>query len=144
MNKIDEVIAVSGSSNLYKMAVNKSSGLVLEDMSTGKKRFFSARKHQFTPLGSIAIYTVDDSRPLQEVFEMMQAAEIDFKPPSHKAPPQEIIDYFEEVMPDYDPDQVHPGDIRKVLKWYNFLTEHDFFKDEENELPSAEPDQEEE
>ncbi|HKK88431.1 MAG TPA: DUF5606 domain-containing protein [Saprospiraceae bacterium] len=143
MNKIDEVIAVSGSSNLYKMAVNKSSGLVLEDMSTGKKRFFSARKHQFTPLGSIAIYTVDDSRPLQEVFEMMQAAEIDFQPPSHKAEPQEIIEYFEEVMPDYDPEQVNPGDIRKVLKWYNFLTEHNFFQNAE-ESPSDNLEEEEE
>lgn len=143
MNKIDEVIAVSGSPNLYKMAVNKSSGLVLEDMSTGKKRFFSARKHQFTPLGSIAIYTVDDSRPLQEVFEMMQAAEIDFQPPTHKADPQEIIAYFEEVMPDYDPEQVSPGDIRKVLKWYNFLTEHNFFQDSE-ESPADNLEAEEE
>jgi hypothetical protein len=138
MNSIDEVIAVSGTSSLYKMAVNKSSGLVLEDIASGKKRFFSARKHQFTPLGSIAIYTEDDSRPLQEVFDMMQAAFEDVPPPSHKSKPEEIIEYFEEVMPDYDPDKVSPGDIRKVLKWHNFLVDHGFFDDSKDSLQEEE------
>lgn len=135
---IDEIIAVSGFSSLFKMAINKSNGLVLEDMATGKRRFYTTRKHQFTPLGSIAIYTVEDSRPLKEVFEMMHNASIDLTPPSHKAKPDEIMEYFEDVMPDYDPNQVSPGDIRKVLKWYNFLHSLDYFAREQNDIEGEE------
>lgn len=132
---VDEVIAVGGNSSLFIMAINKPNGLVLEDMKTEKRRFYTARKHQFTPLGSIAIYTMDDSRPLNEVFERMHNASIDFQVPSHKAALEDIMEYFEEVMPDYDRDQVSAGDIRKVLKWYNFLNELSYFNrgaDDEN------------
>lgn len=135
---VDEVIAVSGFSSLFKMAINKPNGLVLEDMDTGKRRFYSTRKNQFTPLGSIAIYTEDDSRPIKDVFKMMHDAAEDFTAPQHKSKPEEIIEYFTEVMPDYDTDQVSPGDIRKVLKWYNFLMKHDFFNREIPVVPSEE------
>ncbi len=136
--KVDEIIAVGGSSSLFVMAINKPNGLVLEDMKSKKRRFYTARKHQFTPLGSIAIYTIEDSRPLHEIFEKMHNASIDVEVPSHKAELEQIIEYFDEVMPDYDPDQVTPGDIRKVIKWYNFLNDVSYFQREAEDGENSE------
>ncbi len=51
------------------MAANRGNGLIIEDLASGKKRFASARKHQFTPLESIGIYTDDgDTTELKNVF----------------------------------------------------------------------------
>ena len=56
---LEKLVAVSGMSGLYRMAANRSNGLIIEDIKSGKRSFASARKHQFTPLESIAIYTDD-------------------------------------------------------------------------------------
>ena len=62
-----ELIAISGVPGLYKMVGNRSNGLIVEDLDTGKRKFVSMRKHQFSPLETIAIFTYTDSIPLIEV-----------------------------------------------------------------------------
>jgi hypothetical protein len=59
--ELENFVVVTGLSGVYKMAANRSNGLIVEDLDSGKKRFVSARQHQFTPLESIAIYTLNDS-----------------------------------------------------------------------------------
>jgi hypothetical protein len=63
---LKDLIAVSGLPGLFKVAANRSNGLIIEEVDSGKKRFASVRKHQFTPLESIAIYTVEDSVELSK------------------------------------------------------------------------------
>ena len=78
---LDDLIAVSGLPGLFRMAANRSNGLIVEDLETGKRRFVSARKHQFTPLGSITIYTDDgDSVELANVFRNMRD-QLEDRPP---------------------------------------------------------------
>jgi hypothetical protein len=93
-------------------------------MDSGKKRFASARKHQFTPLESIAIFTDDgDSVELKKVFAKM-LEQIDDNPPiSANSNSTELFEYFADVLPTYDRDKVHAGDIKKVIKWFTFLNE---------------------
>lgn len=128
---IDEFIAVGGKSGLFKMVNNKSSGLVLEDIRTGKKRFYSAMRHQFTPLGTISIYTMMDSEPLSKVFQNMLDQYEDNPPPPHKDKPEILFEYFEDVLPQFDNTKVNVGDIRKIIKWFNFLHEQGLLGDEE-------------
>ena len=69
----DEIIAVSGLGGLYRMVANRSNGLIVEELASKKRRFASARKHQFTPLASIGIYTDDgDTMELKKVFRNME------------------------------------------------------------------------
>lgn len=56
---LDKLVAVSGMSGVYRMSANRSNGLIVEEIPTGKLKFASVRKHQFTPLESIGIYTDD-------------------------------------------------------------------------------------
>ena len=131
---LDDLIAVSGLPGLFRMAANRSNGLIVEDLETGKRRFVSARKHQFTPLGSIAIYTDDgDSVELANVFRNMRDQFEDRPPVDANAKSEELFDYFADVLPNYDPDRVYPGDVKKVIKWFNSLKENGLLTDSEEE-----------
>jgi hypothetical protein len=128
---IDDYIAVGGKPGLFKMVNNKNSGLVLEDIKTGKKRFYSAMRHQFTPLGTISIYTMMDSEPLNKVFQNMLDQLEDNPPPAHKSKPDLLFEYFEDVLPQFDNTKVNVGDIRKIIKWFEFLREEGLLSGEE-------------
>lgn len=129
---LEKLVSVSGMSGLYRMAANRSNGLIIEDLDSGKKRFASARKHQFTPLESIAIYTDDgDSTELKNVFRNMLDQIGDNPVVDANAPANELHDYFEDVLPNYDKDRVHTGDIKKVIKWFRFLQERDLLAETE-------------
>lgn len=122
---LDELIAVSGLSGLYKMVANRPNGLIVEAIDTGKRRFCSVRKHQFTPLGSIAIYTIIDTIPLKEVLQKMHSMRAEYELPGDKAGKSELTNYFANIVPQYDRDKVYPSDIKKLIKWYQFLEKHE-------------------
>ncbi|KGE87481.1 MAG: DUF5606 domain-containing protein [Phaeodactylibacter xiamenensis] len=136
---LEQLIAVSGLSGIYRMAANRSNGLIIEDVQSGKRRFASSRKHQFTPLESISIFTDDgDSMELKKVFRNMKQQQEDNPPPAASAKSEELHEYFDEVLPTYDRDRVFNGDIKKVIKWFNYLDEAGLLND------SAESEEEEE
>ncbi len=119
---LEKLVAVSGMSGIFRMSANRGNGLIIEDIKTGKKSFASARKHQFTPLESIAIYTDDgDSVELRKVFSQMLDQLEDNPPVAVNAVAEELHDYFADILPNYDRVKVHTGDIKKVIKWFTFL-----------------------
>jgi hypothetical protein len=120
--KLTNLIAVSGIAGIHKMAANRSNGLIIEELETGKRRFVSSRQHQFTPLESIAIYTDDgESVELAQVFRNMLEQYEDRQPVAPTASAKELFEYFADVLPNYDPERVYPGDVKKVIKWFNSL-----------------------
>ena len=99
---LDNFIAVSGLPGLYKMVNSRSNGLLVSDIDTGKTKFVSIRKHQFTPLATVAIYTYDDATELKEIFNNM-LLQIETNPPvSLKESTDNIRAYFAQILPDYD------------------------------------------
>ena len=38
-----------------------------------------------------------------------------------KASPEQLREYLAEVLPNFDRDRVHVGDIKKLISWYNTL-----------------------
>ena len=141
--KLDDFVAVSGIPGVFKMAANRSNGLIVEDLDTGKKRFVSARKHQFTPLASIGIYTDDDTTELKFIFQSM-LDQMESNPPiAVNAPKAAIVEYFIKILPEFDKDRVYISDIKKLIKWFNFLHKRDMLNIPEEEEPSTEPPAEE-
>lgn len=125
---LENLVAVSGMSGIFRIAANRNNGLIIEDLITGKKKFASSRKHQFSPLESIAIFTDDgDSVELKKVFQNMLEQLNDNPPVSANSRPEELHDYFMDVLPTYDKDKVRTGDIKKVIKWFEFLHQNDLF-----------------
>ena len=142
--KIENIMAVSGLPGLYRMAANRNNGLIIEDLSTGKKRFASSRKHQFTPLESIGIFTDDgDTIELKIVFRNMLDQLEDNPPVDPGSSLEELQEYFTDVLPNYDRDRVKIGDIKKVIKWFAFLQEKGLLEDDEETTPTESKEEEE-
>ena len=124
---LENLIAVSGMSGIYRMAANRNNGLIIEDLDTGKRKFAPARRRQFTPLESIGIYTDDgDTVELKTVFRNMLQQKADNPPVSPAAETETLKEYFADVLPNYDREKVHLGDMKKIVKWFHFLDERGY------------------
>ena len=120
---LENYIAVSGLPGLFKLVNSRNNGLIVSDIDTGKSKFVSIRKHQFTPLATVAIYTYDDATELKIIFRTMLEKFEENPPVSIKEQSSVIASYFGSILPDYDVDRVQISDMKKVIKWFNFLNE---------------------
>lgn len=137
--KIKGLVAVSGLPGLFKMVANRSNGLIIEDLANGKRRFASVRQHQFTPLESIGIYTNDgETSELKNVFQSMLDKLETVALPALADTGDKLHQYFAQILPDYDRDRVHTGDIKKAVKWFTHLHDLGFTLMEEDEEESEE------
>jgi len=125
--KLEDLISVSGMPGLFKMAGNRSNGLIVEDLDTGKRKFIPMRKHQFSPLDTIAVFTTQDSVALVEVLGKMNEVKASIPPVSPKSDSETLRAYFNQIVPDHDPFRVYPKDIKKIIKWFQFLEERQIF-----------------
>lgn len=122
--KLDNIISVSGLPGLYKLLATRPNGLMIESFEDNKRQFVSVRKHQFTPLMSIGIYTYTDVAGLDDVLKNIDAAQHENPVPSATDKADILRAWFKTIVADHDEDRVHINDIRKVIKWYNFLRQH--------------------
>ncbi|MFK7983385.1 MAG: DUF5606 domain-containing protein [Saprospiraceae bacterium] len=145
---LEKLVVVGGISGVHRVAANRSNGLIIEDLDTGKKRFAPSRKHQFTPLESITIYTDDDNETLElsKVFQNMFVKLADTPLVTHNATNEALKAYFAEIIPNYDRDRVYIGDMKKMVKWFKFLNDRSLItlieEKKEEETTEKEPSEE--
>lgn len=120
---LDKILSISGKPGLYQLKTQTRSGFLAESLIDGKKVSVSAR-HNVSLLSEIAIYTTTEEVPLADVFEKIKSKENGGEAISHKSSKDQLEEYFFNVLPDYDEDRVYPGDIKKVVQWYNLLQKH--------------------
>lgn len=119
---LKSILSISGKPGLYKLISQGKNMLVVESI-IDKKRMPAYGSEKVISLGDIAMYTDTDDVPLKDVFLAMKekengaAVSIDLK----KATPEELRAYLEKVLPTFDRDRVHVGDIKKLISWYNLL-----------------------
>ena len=119
--------------------------LIVETIDDAKKRQPAYSTDRVVALSDISIYTNDDKEvPLANVFQNIQKEYKNKVVELHpkKASQDEVIAFFTKALPNYDTDRVRVSDMRKVLAWYNILTNEgmtDFeLKEEEEEVKEAE------
>ena len=124
---MEKLVAVSSVSSVMKLVSTKKNGLFLEDFDSKKIRFYTSRKYNFTPLESISIYVESDEEtvPLGEVLGKMKTQINDNPPVDANASSDELKTYFEQILPTYNKEQVYVSDIKKIIKWFNYLNERD-------------------
>lgn len=127
---LKDILAVSGLPGLYKLVNSRNNGLLVTGLDDSARTLFcSTRKHQFTPMETVAIYTMADTIELSEIFERMLDQLEENPPASPKGKKDEIEDYFSSIVPDYDEDRVYISDMKKVIKWFTILNEKGFLTD---------------
>lgn len=130
---LSNVLAVSGLPGLYELAANRPNGLLLIPIEGGKSKFCSSRKHQFTPLETVAIYTWSDTVELKNVFNSMTVKIQEVPLPDLKGGRDVLNSYFEQILPEFDRERVYPNDIKKVIKWYVALEAQGFLSSTDEE-----------
>ena len=136
---IEDFVAINGQPGLFKMIANRANGLIVEDLNNGQRKFMSSRKYQFTPLASIGIYSgIDETTELKEVFKSIKDNSAESPMVSPSASADEIRSYFKTILPDYDEDRVFIGDMKKVIKWYEFLESRDLLQELQDDTSEEE------
>jgi len=133
---LKDILAISGLPGLHKMIDSRGNGLLVQGIDGGKTKFYSMRKHQFTPMETVAIYTMSDTIELSEIFQRMLDQVTENPPAGVKDSKEKIEDYFSSIVPDYDEDRVYVSDMKKVIKWFAILNEKGYL--------TMEPEDEEE
>ncbi|MGB0293734.1 MAG: DUF5606 domain-containing protein [Flavobacteriaceae bacterium] len=122
--KLDKIIAIGGKPGLFKLLTQTKSGFVAESLTDGKRLTVNLR-NQVSVLSEISVFTLEEEKPLTEVFELLRQKENgNTSSISHKADKLTLEEYFFEVLPNYDEDRVYPSDIKKIIRWYNILVDH--------------------
>ena len=133
MIDLKEILAISGQPGLYKMVKHAKNSIIVESLVTGK-RMPAYSSHKISALEDIAIFTEGEDILLGEVFHRIYNKTEGNPPPvSHKASANEIKQYFEEILPEYDKDRVYVSDMKRVIQWYNILQNADMLKVKEAE-----------
>lgn len=118
----ERILTISGKPGLYRLLSSARNMIIVEMVDASKKRIPVHNTDKVVMLDDIAIYTDTEEVPLREVFAKIYEKEngvlsIDLK----MATPEELVEYFEGIMPDYDRERVYLTHIKKMFSWYNIL-----------------------
>jgi hypothetical protein len=129
-----DIVTISGKSGLFRVVNQKSNGVVVTSLETGKSEFISLRQHALSYLDNTAVFVKNsdnDSIEIIKVFRVMLQKEGDVPPANPDANDKTIITYFSAIIPDYDEQKVHLSDMKKILKWFSILKQHNLISIEE-------------
>ena len=118
----ERVLTISGTPGLYRLLSNGRNMFIAEVIDATKKRIPVHNTDKVVMLDDIAIYTDTEEIPVRNVFAKIYEKENAVLPFDLKmVTPEEMVEYFEGIMPDYDRERVYLTHIKKMYAWYNIL-----------------------
>ena len=140
--QLEKIISISGKPGLFKLVSQLRNGFIIEDVIS-KKKISIGNSSQVSLLDNISMYTLDKEVPLFEVFENIAKTNEYKETINHKAGDQELRDFMEVSLPNYDSERVYVSDIKKLAQWYNILNKAGYITPEsfvkaEAEMPEPE------
>ena len=116
------LISITGLSGLFELVGSKPDGAIVRSLEDNTTKFVSSRKHNFSHLESIEVYTNHQNVNLIEIFDAMDKSSEAL--PDDKDVKQ-VKAYFEKIYSDMDFDRVYNSDMKKMVKWYNIIKKND-------------------
>jgi hypothetical protein len=135
--ELKDILAISGHGGLFKFISQGRNGIIVESFLDGK-RMNAPGTAKISSLEDIAIFTEDEDVPLAKVLRTIREKEQGGPALNHKASNAELKTYFEGILPDYDRERVYVSDIKKLVSWYNILSENNLL-----DLVDEKPEKEE-
>jgi hypothetical protein len=123
------ILSISGQPGLFKLVAETKNSIIVESLITGK-RMPAYSTSKISSLSDISIFTQTGEILLTDLFRKIIESG---KTISSKASSNEIKAFFAEVLPDYDQDRVYVSDMKKVLQWYQLLSEQNLLVETEDE-----------
>jgi len=123
MTELKDIITISGMPGLYRMLKPTSNGVIVESLGTDPKRSVMSQNKPVSKLEDISIYTTTDTVPLADIFKTMEEVYGKTLPVHIKSDDAELREFMEKALPEYDRERVYPSNIRKLITWYQILSE---------------------
>lgn len=118
---LKKILSISGRPGLYKLVSYGKNMLLVEGLIDGH-RFPVHSRERVMSLGDISIFTTSEDVPLSQVLENV-GKKFDNKAVDAKAysSPDQLHEFMNTVLENWDADRVHNSDIKKIIAWYNIL-----------------------
>jgi len=123
------ILSISGQPGLFKLVTETKNSIIVESLLTGK-RIPAYSTSKISTLSDISIFTETGEILLTELFVRVKKSG---KLISPKASTDEIKAFFGEVLPEYDKDRVYVSDMKKILQWYQLLSDLNLLIEPEEE-----------
>ena len=123
------ILSISGQPGLFKLVTETKNSIIVESLLTGK-RIPAYSTSKISTLSDISIFTETGEILLTELFIRVQKSGKTISP---KASTDEIKAFFGEVLPEYDKDRVYVSDMKKILQWYQLLSDQNLLIEPEEE-----------
>lgn len=125
MLKLSDIAAVAGKGGLFRVVKPSKSGVILESLDDLKTKLVVGANAQVSVLSEISIYThsAEGATALQEVFQKIHTEFNGDTGLDKKSDPEELTSFLKHVLPDYDESRVYVSDIKKLVTWYNQLSQ---------------------
>jgi hypothetical protein len=127
---LKEIMSVSGHSGLFRFVSQGRNGIIVESFAD-KKRMFVSASQKVSSLNDIAIFTDGEEVPLKNVLKSIHEMLAGSTAPDSKSSPDELKQFMEKALPNYDRNRVYVSDIKKLVSWYNTLLSLDLLKFDE-------------
>jgi hypothetical protein len=130
---MEKILSISGRRGLFKL-ISQGKNVVIVESLIDQKRIPIYPKEKIVPLENINILTDGEEVPLPRIFSIIKEKEngkpIIYDP---EIKPDELKNYFAEIVPNFDRDKVYTTDIKKIMNWYNILINgwNEYFEQEE-------------
>ena len=137
---LSKIVSIAGKPGLFQIKSQAIGRIIVESLIDGKCTPAFAHD-RISSLEEISIFSVDEDKPLKEVFMSIHEKmgdKVDFDP--KKASNDVLRAKFLEVMPDYDQDAVYPSDMKKVFLWYQMLMDKNLLDFTEEKKEEAKPE----
>lgn len=132
------ILSISGQPGLFKLVAETKNSIIVESLVTGK-RMPAYSTSKISSLSDISIFTQTGEILLADLFRQIRE---NGKVISAKASSNEIKAFFEEILPDYDEDRVYVSDMKKVIQWYQLLSDQNLLTETEEAKPEeAKPEE---
>ncbi len=122
---LKDIASVAGKSGLYRVLKPSRTGMLLEAIDEKKSKLIANAQQRVSILKEVSIYATnaEGSVPLNEVFLKIQekyGAKVEIDTSNTKT----LLAFIAEIVPDYDTQKVYPSDVKKLITWYNILSQY--------------------
>ena len=127
MDLLKEVANVSGKSGLYRILKPSRAGVIVESLDEKREKTLIGPTARVSVLKDVSIFTdgEEESVALADVFLKIREAHgeeigLQVKTSSDK----ELIEFLDQILPEFDRSKVYVSDIKKIITWYNLLSKY--------------------
>lgn len=124
---LKEIASVAGKPGLFKIVKPSRTGVIVESLEAKPKKTIVNASQRISILKEISMYVTgeaEESVALEEVFGSIKSkfgvgilTDVDTKSED------DLEDFITSVLPNWDQDRIYTSDLKKLVTWYNKLSE---------------------